>query len=91
MTEYNPHDNWKWVGPFLWLTVYYDHRFEATDSQHTNLTWTVSAEGFGEFIFGRLFAAIYNLNLNKAIPNLISEMSTLSKISQKSLTSRPPN
>ena len=28
MTEINPSRNWKWVGPFLWLMVHYDHQFE---------------------------------------------------------------
>jgi hypothetical protein len=77
MAEYNPPHNWQWIGPFLWLTVYYDHQFEALDSQRTKLTWRVGAEGLGEFLFGRLFAAIYNMNLNKAIPHLIAEMRML--------------
>ncbi len=25
MTEFDPPKSWKWKGPFLWLTVYYDH------------------------------------------------------------------
>ena len=77
MTEINPLRNWKWVGPFLWLTVHYDHQFEEVDSQHTKLTWIVDAEGFGVSVFGRLFAFIYNGNLNQAIPHLIDEMKAL--------------
>jgi Polyketide cyclase / dehydrase and lipid transport len=77
MAEYNPPHNWQWIGPFLWLSVSYDHQFEALDSHHTKLTWRVGAEGLGEFVFGRLFAAIYNLNLSKAIPHLIAEMRML--------------
>src|SRR5688572_18324334 len=61
MTEFNLYRNWKWVGPFLWLTVHYDHKFEPI--------------GLGASIFGRFFAAIYRRNLKKAIPNLVSEMS----------------
>jgi hypothetical protein len=76
-TEINHPRNWKWVGPFLWLTMYYDHQFEAVDSQHTRLTWVVGADGFGVAVFGRLFAAIYNRNLNQAIPHLIAEMKAL--------------
>lgn len=57
--------------------LYYDHQFEEVDTEHTKLTWVVEAEGFGVSIFGRLFAAIYNGNLNRAIPNLITEMNTL--------------
>ena len=74
MVEYNHQQNWLWVGPFLWLTIQYDHRFEALDPQHTKMTFIVRAEGFAEPIFGRLFAAVYNSNLNKAIPNLVAEM-----------------
>ena len=77
MTEINSPRNWKWVGPFLWLTVHYDHQFEEVDSQHTKLTWVVDVEGFGVSVFGRLFAAIYNGNLDKAIPHLINEMAAL--------------
>jgi hypothetical protein len=77
MTEFIPYRNWKWVGPFLWLTVHYNHIFEAQDSQHTKLIWVVEGEGFGVSIFGRLFAAVYNGNLNKAIPRLIAEMNSI--------------
>ena len=41
MTEYNPGHNWKWVGPFLWLTIEYDHQFES----HTRLRFVVEARG----------------------------------------------
>ncbi len=41
MTEFNPGCNWKWIGPFLWLTVHYDHRFEPIDDAHTKLLWIV--------------------------------------------------
>ena len=74
MTEFNPHRNWKWVGRFLWLTVHYDHHFERLSEHRTKLTWIVACEGFGASVIGRLFALIYNRNLNKAIPNLIAEM-----------------
>jgi hypothetical protein len=74
MTEFNPPQNWKWVGSFLWATVIYDHRFEPLDAGHTRLTWIVQAEGFGASVLGRLFARIYRRNLDKAIPLLIAEM-----------------
>ncbi len=74
MTEFNPQRNWKWVGRFLWLTVHYDHHFERLSEHRTRLTWIVACEGFGASIIGRLFALIYNRNLNKAIPDLIAEM-----------------
>jgi hypothetical protein len=74
MTEFNPPQNWKWVGPFLWATVIYDHQFEALDADHTKLIWIVEAKGFGASLLGRLFAKIYRRNLEKAIPLLIAEM-----------------
>jgi hypothetical protein len=74
MTEINQSRNWKWVGPFLWLTVYYDHQFEQIDDRHTKLIWTLAGKGVGVTVFGRLFAAIYNRNLDRAIPNLITEI-----------------
>lgn len=77
MTELNAPRNWKWVGNFLWLTVHYDHRFEALDERRTKLIWIVGAEGFGASIIGKLFAAIYNKNLDRAIPNLTNEMKAL--------------
>ena len=79
MTEINALQNWIWVGNFLWLLVTYDHRFDEVDSEHTKLTFTVAGEGFGVSIFGRLFAAVYNRNLDRAIPHLIGEMSTLNQ------------
>lgn len=74
MTELDPMRNWQWVGPFLWLTVYYDHQFESIGPQQTNLTWVVGATGFSVALFGRLFALLYNRNLDQAIPRLVAEM-----------------
>ena len=74
MTEFNPHRNWKWVGRFLWLTIHYDHIFEEVNPQQTKLVWVIEGDGFGVSIFGRLFAKIYSMNLDKAIPLLIEEM-----------------
>jgi hypothetical protein len=78
MTEFNPSQNWKWVGPFLWATVIYDHRFEQLDAFHTKLTWIVEAKGFGASFLGPLFAKIYRGHLEKAIPMLIAEMNASS-------------
>ena len=66
VTEFNPQHNWKWVGSFLWLAVIYDHWFEPLDAEHTKLTWTVQATGFGASILGPLFARIYRRNREKA-------------------------
>jgi len=41
VTEFNLYRNWKWVGGFLWLTIYYDHRFKELNSTQTNLTWVL--------------------------------------------------
>ncbi len=72
MQEFRPGTSWKWAGAFLWLTVHYDHQFEVVDADHTRLTWLVDADGFGARAIGRLFAALYAINLDKAIPILIS-------------------
>jgi Polyketide cyclase / dehydrase and lipid transport len=77
MTEFNPPRNWKWVGRILWLTIAYDHRFEAIDNKHTRLAWTVAAEGFGVRVLGPLFAMIYRGNMEKAIARLIREMNAI--------------
>ena len=74
MTEFNPWRNWKWVGPFLWLTVHYDHSFESLSSHQTKLRFVLEASGFGVGFFGRLFAKLYRRNLERAIPRLVSEM-----------------
>jgi hypothetical protein len=74
MTEFNPFRNWKWTGPFLWLTVHYDHIFEPRDNGGTKLIWIVEAEGFGVSIFGKIFAAAYRRNLDAAILRLITEI-----------------
>ena len=66
MVEFNPERNW--------LTVQYDHRFEALDDRRTRLTWVVAAEGLGVSVLGRVFAAIYNGNLSRAIPRLMAEL-----------------
>jgi hypothetical protein len=72
MQEFNPGRNWKWVGPFLWLEIHYDHRFEAVAPDRARLTWVVEASGVGVSLFGRLFAAVYARSLDKAIPALIA-------------------
>src|SRR6516162_2998777 len=78
VTEFNPFRNWKWVGGFLWLTVYYDHQFEEPNSGQTKLTWVIEATGFGVTVIGRLFAWFYGKNLDRAIPLLIAEMNATS-------------
>lgn len=74
MTEFNPGRNWKWVGPFLWLTIQYDHRFESLSSGRTKLRFVLEANGFGVTVLGRLLAGLYRRNLERAIPILVKEM-----------------
>ena len=74
MEIFDPPTRWQWVGRFLTADVHYDHRFEAIDEQHTRLVWTVMADGLGERSLGRVFGAIYSRNLDRAIPNLQTEL-----------------
>jgi hypothetical protein len=74
MQEFRPGKNWKWVGPFLWLTIHYDHQFGVVAPRRTHLTWVVDAEGVGVSVFGRLFAAAYSRNLDKAIAALVASI-----------------
>jgi Polyketide cyclase / dehydrase and lipid transport len=73
MTQFDPPTSWTWVGPFLWWTIRYDHRFEPLDERHTRLVWTVAANG-RPWLVGRVFAAAYGRNLDRAIPNLQREL-----------------
>lgn len=74
MEELDEHRNWKWAGPFLWLLVHYDHRFRPVGPAQTEIRFTLDADGFGVAFFGRLFAALYARNLDRAIPRLIAEL-----------------
>lgn len=77
MEELNPGRNWRWRGPFLWLVVHYDHRFARVSDAETEITFVIEVEGFAAAIFGRIFAAIYSINLDRAIPRLIAELERL--------------
>ncbi len=70
MEEFNPGRNWKWVGPFLWITVHYDHRLSMVGPDETKIRFVLDGEGFGVGLFGRIFAAVYARSLDRAIPNL---------------------
>jgi hypothetical protein len=74
MEIYEPRRRWQWAGRFLTTTVHYDHRFEPVDSEHTRLIWTVAAVGPGSATLGRVFAAFYARNLDRAIPRLQAEL-----------------
>ena len=77
MEVFEPPRRWLWVGRFLTIDVHYDHRFEAVDESRTRLVWTVEAEGPGAGSLGRLFGGIYARNLDRAIPNLQTELRPL--------------
>lgn len=74
MEELNAGRNWKWAGPFLWITVHYDHQFRQAGPEESEIAFVLDGEGFGVGAFGRLFAAIYARNLDRAIPNLVKEL-----------------
>jgi hypothetical protein len=74
VTEFDPYRNWKWIGGFLWLTVRYDHRFEALRPTQTKITFELEAKGLGRSVLGRLFAKIYSKTLDRAIALLVQEM-----------------
>jgi hypothetical protein len=78
VTEFNPYRSWKWVGGFLWLTIYYDHRFEELNPTQTKITFELEASGFGKSVIGRLFARIYSRTLDRAIALLVQEMNASS-------------
>ena len=77
VTEFQLHHNWKWRGPFLWMDMEYDHRFEPLGDYKTIFTWIIEGEGIGVSTIGRVFARQYKRNLDKAIPLLQHEISTL--------------
>jgi hypothetical protein len=78
VTEFHPYRNWIWVGGFLWLTVYYDHRFEEVTPTQTRITFVLEAKGFGKSVIGRFFARIYSRTLDRAIALLVQEMNSSS-------------
>src|SRR5262245_32271889 len=84
MTEFNPYKNWKWIGPFLWLTVHYDHQFHSVEEERTKLTWIVAADGFADSLLGPIFASMYQRNLSRAIPRLVNELRSSAVIKDSS-------
>ena len=74
MEELAPGVSWKWAGPFLWITVHYDHRFRSLGPRETEVTFSLDGEGLGAGLLGRIFAAIYARNLDRAIPRLVREL-----------------
>lgn len=77
MRHLDPPHHWLWIGGFLWLTVRYDHTFEELDADSTRIRFDVEVHGPASGSLGRLFRAIYARNLDRAIPNLVREMTAL--------------
>jgi hypothetical protein len=78
MARFEPKRSWLWRGKFLWLTIDYDHQFVANAKGGTTMIWLVMAKGWAAGSAGRALAAIYNRNLNKAIPRLTAKFRNLS-------------
>lgn len=74
MSVFDPPRVWTWVGPLTWLAIEYEHRFEPQGHDRTRLIWEVRVGGFAAATLGRVFAAVYQRNLDLAIPRLIEEM-----------------
>lgn len=74
VTEFEAGNCWTWEGPFLWIRIRYDHEFDAVDATRTRITFRVLGEGAALGTLGRLFAAIYARNLDRAIVNLSDEL-----------------
>jgi hypothetical protein len=74
MEDLNPPRSWKWAGPFLWMTVHYDHQFVSVSPEESEIRFVLEAEGFGAGVLGRVFAMIYARNLDRAIPLLTMEL-----------------
>lgn len=91
VTEFVPKSHWKWISKFLWLTVHYDHRFEPINHDRTKMQFIIEAKdlGFGKFLLGKLYAAIYSKNLDKAIPNLVAEINADQPQGDNSPTTAP--
>jgi len=74
VTAFEPGRRWLWRGPFLGLRVDYDHVLDPLPLGRTRVGFTVDGEGFAVGVLGRLFAAVYARNLDRAIPRLVAEL-----------------
>jgi polyketide cyclase/dehydrase/lipid transport protein len=77
MEELREGASWKWAGPFLWITVHYDHRFKALGTAESEIEFVLDGEGAAVGSLGRVFAVIYARNLDRAIPRLVAEIEGL--------------
>ncbi len=70
VTEFEDGRRFRWDGSFLWLRLAYDHVCEPSDSGGATVSFIVDAAGWGVNSIGRVFARIYDGNLDTAIPSL---------------------
>jgi hypothetical protein len=70
VTLFEPGRRWEWVGPFLWLTVAYDHVVAPGEGGGSRVDFRLRASGFGAGTLGRIFARVYARDLDRAIPRL---------------------
>jgi ligand-binding SRPBCC domain-containing protein len=75
ISAYDEGRHWEWVGNVLWLRIRYDHRF-AVDGDRTQMTWTVSEDGAGRSVLGRIFAWFYARLVDRAIPRLQAQLAS---------------
>ena len=76
VTEFVDGRRFRWDGTFLWLDLAYDHRIEPVEGRRTKVTFAVDGGGLGVNTIGRLLAAIYARNLDRAIPRLQTQLRT---------------
>jgi hypothetical protein len=62
------------AGPFLWITIHYDHRFRSLGPWETELTFSLDGEGRAVGVVGPIFACVYARNLDRAISPLVQEL-----------------
>jgi uncharacterized membrane protein len=70
VTEFQDGRRFRWEGSFLWLGLGYDHLVTTDEADRVQITFTVEGAGVGVTTIGRLFAAVYARNLDRAIPRL---------------------
>ena len=68
-TRVEPGRSFYWEGTFLWLNLGYDHIVEPSEASST-ITFVVEGGGPGIGSLGRVFAAVYRRQLDKAIARL---------------------
>ena len=74
MTRFDAGRSWCWRGKFLWMRVDYDHVLTPRGDGGTRVTFTIDGQGPLVCSLGRVFAAIYARNLDRAVPNLVAEL-----------------